>query len=310
MDALLAQLQDPAVPAGVKPFTMIYLRMGCERLPPAGIQAVAHRLLQAAAGRPAAQQTTLMNLAMPYCGQLALPADREEALVFLGCDNKGVRTALLTLIRDVFLLANTSVQPGMQAAPDAPATLPPGGLSRTALQRIFKAGGCQAYATRESLAAVKLGLVEFLRKSPFADDEVFTALIAAAGDTGDKVAERADTEIRRRDCDLEAPETLRPLFALFLGTVQDPKRPIAPDERRQPGTPRHQALILTLLRRSRKACDSMPSTLQVRCTRPAAPTPQREAREDADLGSCFHPPLPPSPHPPWPCVPLPVTTRR
>eukprot|EP00911_Craspedida_sp_UC1_P002946 UC1_evm1s2149 len=282
-DALAAQLADATANAAVKRLTVLYLRRAVERLPVDEQQTRVPALLRAAAANPQ-YRLSLTLLTLRHLGTLVLPtnATADEMRAHLGIDTPSSAASFCSTIRDVLLLANAGTQPGLVLSPDAPVTMPSGGLSRGTLARMWQqAGGAKLLGSRQAVIETKLSIVEFLRRaSSFLETlQVLPPLLAACGDAHDRVCERAETELRRRNVDIEDTQVLAVYFNLFLGTVVNSSAggggggagganaatppPPPPDERRQPGTTRHQAFILQQLLRSRRATNTLPYTLQI-----------------------------------------------
>ena len=202
---LLEQLRSAAVPETVKPFAVVYVEMGLQRMSDADIADLVPLVFAALDGRfafaplfvcdgsrAAAQQWTLVRAVVRVL-RLVRPAT-PDPLPSIGL-SPSVASTVLEILLAVLCLHNAGMQPvkgALQAASDtstaavsAPpkAAVPPAGLSWAALQRLMGAtGACTAFDSREKVIAAKLSVVAFVTlPGLFSDAEIIAHLLVASG---------------------------------------------------------------------------------------------------------------------------------
>eukprot|EP00039_Didymoeca_costata_P013908 m.217981 g.217981 ORF g.217981 m.217981 type:complete len:1891 (-) comp15896_c0_seq5:51-5723(-) len=269
LETLLKQLGDANVSAAVKHFTKMYIIMAWPREPVTSQTAFAPSLCQACAMLPVEQQANLLcTLVVPRLGDIK-PLPRKEMLAQLGLSSDSRKTLFLDVVKDFFHLINAKTQPCL---PEPGTTLlppPPPGLSRNRLYNLVgKTGSSPLLDSLDKVVKAKLGCLTFLTKHDmFTDEEVLASLLIACADTHDKVAQDAETALKRRlgKDELRSQAYVpRTLYALYLGTWDKPgAAKVAPDSRRSQASSRLKPILLNYLSKSELATTIMPEALLV-----------------------------------------------
>eukprot|EP00053_Salpingoeca_punica_P013753 m.124536 g.124536 ORF g.124536 m.124536 type:complete len:470 (+) comp16295_c0_seq3:69-1478(+) len=280
VDALLEQLADPAVDGGVKPFSRMYLEMALPRTDAAARPDLARRLLLAARscfhGNSKISEA-LMMFAIPWLGQLRLPAGAGERPAAIGVDDAEFAAAFTLLLRDFLLLASGAKQMTLaaatalaNAAAAAANTAPaqpkaPGGLSWSVVSTFVKPDGSVfGISSREQMIEVKLAILNLLgQPGLFPSALVLPPLFASLGDTADKVVDTADMMVKHhctRETLNESGVALG-LVALFLGSQA--AAGVAAEHMRSPASPALRLALMAHILRSERLAALYPAALQI-----------------------------------------------
>ena len=172
---------------------------------------------------------------------------------------------MLELALDLFKLVNIAVQPAKPAADSTLLPPPPPGMSRNQLYRIVgKEGSTCELNSADKIVQVKLGVISFLTEFQLFNHEVLPHLFVAHGDGNHKVADKAESALKRRlgKGELNEQPVVNILYDLYLGTWDAPGQPkTLPDDRRSIASVRLRPLLLTQMCRSTIASSTMPAAM-------------------------------------------------
>lgn len=163
-------------------------------------------LLSSLTGKPETQQDKLLVLIVPLLGTINWTSDEAERKFMEKLAGQSVETnrKLLDIIQDVLLLPYGITQEG---------EVPPG-MSTYTFKRVI-ANNWKA----DELEEYKKGLVRFLCRNVFSNEDILVALVVGAADTRFGVVTLALAELSKicSIIDWENPKVTEPLYVLFSG---------------------------------------------------------------------------------------------
>ncbi|XP_060085987.1 proteasome adapter and scaffold protein ECM29-like [Ylistrum balloti] len=274
VDTLITQFQDPSASSIITNFSIIYIKMGFPRLDKEKQATLVPLLINCLKGKPQSQRDSLLQLLIPAMQYIKFPSDAKQRQAVYGLtDQHQTSGVLLDYMMDLLLLPYSahvaaiqnrpsSAQPDATPPPTAPVTPTPPGLSEYSFRRV---AGDNAL-TPEALEKAKIGVLKFLGAGILAEEDVICHYIVAAADTRHSVATAADMELKRilGSIDWNNQAIIKQLFSVFQGTVDiKGKTETKPELKRKPVCTRIRLKIFPYFLKSREACNTFPSCIQV-----------------------------------------------
>lgn len=275
VDTLITQFQDPSATSIITNFSIIYIKMGFPRLDREKQATLVPLLINCLKGRAQSQRDSLLQLLVPAMQYIKFTSDAKQRQTMFGLtDQDQTSGVLLAYMMDLLLLpygahlASNQSRPssaqggGASPAPPTPVTSTPPGLSNYTFRRVT---GDNALPP-EGLEKAKIGVLKFLGGGILAEEDVICHYIIAAADTRHSVATAADLELKRilGSVDWNNPPIMKKLFSVFQGTVDIKGQPeTKPDMKRRPACTRIRLKIFPYFLKSREACNTFPSCIQV-----------------------------------------------
>lgn len=204
VEALLDQYGGSESTTFLKNFAIIFISMGFPRLPLEEQTKLAAKVL-GCESKLENYQDKLFMLLLPILSEMKIPDDpTERGDLFKLKEQPAITASFLALLQDVLLLPYGYTQ-DQDVAP---------GLSPYSFKRII-VNNWRA----EELEKIKKGIVRFLCKEVFADNDIFILLVVASADTRFSVATPAIAELNKlcTILDFSNPAVTSPLYTLFIG---------------------------------------------------------------------------------------------
>ncbi|XP_033738890.1 proteasome adapter and scaffold protein ECM29-like [Pecten maximus] len=272
VDTLITQFQDPSASSIITNFSIIYIKMGFPRLDKEKQATLVPVLINCLKGKPQSQRDNLLQLLIPAMQYIKFPSDAKQRQSVYGLtDQHQTSGVLLDYMMDLLLLPYSAHVAGIQnrpssAQPDStpppPAPVTPPGLSEQSFKRV---SGDNALIP-EALEKAKIGVLKFLAGGILADEDVVCHYVVAAADTRHSVATAADMELKRilGSIDWNNQAIIKKLFSVFQGTVDiKGKTETKAELKRKPVCTRIRLKIFPYFLKSREACVTFPSCVQV-----------------------------------------------
>ncbi|XP_021353886.1 proteasome-associated protein ECM29 homolog [Mizuhopecten yessoensis] len=274
VDTLITQFQDPSASSIITNFSIIYIKMGFPRLDKEKQATLVPLLINCLKGKPQSQRDNLLQLLIPAMQYIKFPSDAKQRQIVYGLtDQHQTSGLLLDYMMDLLLLPYSahvaalqsrpsSAQPNATPQPPAPVTPTPPGLSEYSFKRVT---GDNAL-TPESLEKTKIGVLKFLGAGILTEEDVICHYVVAAADTRHSVATAADLELKRilGSVDWNNQAIIKKLFSVFQGTTDiKGKTQTKPELKRRPACTRIRLKIFPYFLKSREACNTFPSCIQV-----------------------------------------------
>ena len=278
MDALIDIYAEKSTDGGggasfIQNFTIIYLKMGFERMSEGSKAGLTAKLIRSLEDKPEAHRESFLFLLLPVLGSIPCPesqsvADRKAAL---GLDDlPTTRKLLLDIMYDLLLLPYgiyTPVSTGdASTGPQIPGTegaIPPG-LSKSAFKRIT--GGSPL--SPEALEKTKSSVLKFIGMELFEEEEVVVHYVIGSSDTRHSVATVAELALKRsaNAANWNHAPTIAKIYDLFRGSgvAKMKSAPVvAEDDKRTPASTRLRLKLFPFLLKSRQSSEHFPALVQV-----------------------------------------------
>lgn len=272
VDTLITQFQDPTASSIITNFSIIYIKMGFPRLDKEKQATLVPVLINCLKGKPQTQRDNLLQLLIPAMQYIQFPSDPKQRQSMYGLtDQHQTSGVLLDYMMDLLLLPYSAHVAAVQSRPSsaqpdstppAPAPVTPPGLSEQSFKRVT---GDNAL-TPEGLEKAKIGVLKFLGAGILAEEDVICHYVIAAADTRHSVATAADLELKRilGSIDWNNQAIVKKLFSVFQGTVDiKGKVETKAELKRKPACTRIRLKIFPYFLKSREACNTFPSCVQV-----------------------------------------------
>ena len=258
----------------IQNFSIIYLKMGFERLSDSSKAALTPKLIQSLEDKPESHRDSFLFLLLPVLGAIPCPESQslEERKASIGLDAAPTtRKLLLDMMYDLLLMPYgifTPTAPASEslAGPAVPGTggsLPPG-MSKMSFKRITGDNPLSP----EALEKTKLSVLKFIGMELFAEEEVVIHYVIGSSDTRHSVATVAELALKRaaNAANWNHAPTVSKIYDLFRGTgvAKSKSAPtIAEEEKRSAASTRLKLKLFPFLLKSRQSAEHFPALVQV-----------------------------------------------
>ena len=261
-------------------FTIIYLKMGFERMDAATKAKLTPKLIRSLEDKPDSHRESFLFLLLPVLGSIPCPESQslEERKAALGLDSLPItKKLLLDMMFDILLLpygiftpsssssgsSSTDASAGGPVVPGTGGGLPPG-MSKTSFKRITGDNPLSP----EALEKTKLSVLKFIGMELFEEEEVVVHYVVGSSDTRHSVATVAELALKRaaNAANWNHPPTVSKIYDLFRGSAVAKTKSapvVADDDKRSPASTRLRLKLFPFLLKSRQSADHFPALVQV-----------------------------------------------
>ncbi|XP_062509489.1 proteasome adapter and scaffold protein ECM29-like [Corticium candelabrum] len=221
-------------------FSILYLKMGYQRLSEGKQADLAPRLLGCIEKKPAQQQDILLRLVCPVLGNISwLSSSEKTRPSFTFDEERKAKHATLTFCRNLLLMPyNLSPQRRPMSAPASSGSvsagvdraesgdIAPPGLSLNAVKQVT---GDSAIKPNE-LEKAKLSVLTFLSSGLFQEAEVVLYFLIASADSRRTVGDIGESNFKKASSfldwnDSQMAGVIQSIYQLFIGNLKSPQRP-------------------------------------------------------------------------------------
>ncbi|XP_039299836.1 proteasome adapter and scaffold protein ECM29 [Nilaparvata lugens] len=205
VEALLEQFMDPSTPSVISNVSVVYLKMGYQRLPPSKQAELIPKIVNALDKKSQEHSDILVMLIISALGHVQWPRDPVMCVNHIAPNEKP--KLLLEALLDVLLMPYGWKNQTFEAPP---------GLSVYALKRIVS----NLDFEKVPLEKVKQSALKCVTSGMYKPEETLCHLVASSADQWSSVSTIANNELDiflRSGLDWSNPTMLLPLYQLYLG---------------------------------------------------------------------------------------------